>query len=487
MSSFAKRWRAPAWLQGRALMGGGREPASLRAQVLHGGAYLVLRQGASVCLRLVGVLILTRLIGPSDYGLYSAALGVSTFWSELARMGTDFYLIRRQEESPDRVYDQVFSFLLVSSCGLAALGVATLPLFGYWMGDSRFLPPLSALLVTLPLVVLRVPALSRLERALDYRAVAGLELSELVVFYAIAVVLAFMSLGVWALVISFVISQVWVLGNGCRLSRYRPRWHWSADLFRELSQYALSFSISGWIWQLRPVIKAVVVGRFLGPEGIGYLTLAESMVDGLSFVKAAAWRLSIAALAKIQDSLPSLRRALEEAMALQVLAVGPFLAGFAVVSPWVVPLLFGERWRLTLVIYPFVAFGVLVNTVFNMHSSVLYVLKRNQDVGAKNAAHVVLLAAAAAWLVPVLGLVGWGVAEIVAMLGYVVIHLYVRRLFAIDYRRALLWLVAFSPPLFASAAPGLLGLALWIPAVVVPFTPPARRQLGEYWAQLRGS
>src|SRR5690606_11130688 len=129
------------------------------------------------------------------------------------------------------------------------------------------------------------------------------------------------------------------------------------------------------LWQLRTLINPMVVGRFLGPEGVGYVALAIRFSEVLSFFRNVSWRLSIAALAKVQSDFPRLRTALEEAMALQVLAVGPLLGAFSLLATPLIPLLFGQQWEPALQVFPLIALGVLVNVVFNMQSSVLYVLR----------------------------------------------------------------------------------------------------------------
>ena len=174
-------------------------------------------------------------------------------------------------------------------------------------------------------------------------------------------------------------------------------------------------------------------------------------------------------------------------MGLQLLALGPLLAGFALLGPWLLPPLFGDRWEPVLSIYPFIALSYLVNAAFNMHSSVLYVLQRNRAVTVFHAVHIVLFAGAALVLVDKLGLLGYGVAEVVALASYAVIHLYVSRLFAFGYKRARPWLLAFAPPLFVSLAGAPWGLGLWAFTLGAGLSKPARVQLGEYWSYLRRS
>ena len=51
-------------------------------------------------IRLLGVLVLTRLLGP-QYGLYAGAAAIAAVLGTLAQMGCEVHLIRREEE-PDK-------------------------------------------------------------------------------------------------------------------------------------------------------------------------------------------------------------------------------------------------------------------------------------------------------------------------------------------------------------------------------------------------
>ena len=458
---------------------------TLRERVLRGGFYLILRLMVGMVISIGGVLLLTRFLGPANYGLYAGALAVVMFLSSLAKFDVNVYLVRREGTPEEEVYHQAFSFLLLSGLGVAALGLLATPLLELWLGDPAFLPPLQVMLLSMPITALYAPAQARLEQALDFRKIAFIELVGQALLYALALPLAYRGFGVWAPVSGYLLWQTWTLVSGYVLARYRPRWYWRRALLREMLGYSSGYAASTRILSLRRLVNPLIVGRFLGAEAVGYVALAIRLVEVMSFVKDASWRLSIVALAKVQRDLTSLRRALEEAMGLQGLAMGPVLAGFALVAPWIVPRVFGDQWDPVLSVYPFIALGYLVNTVFSMHSSVLYVLRRNGAVMAFNAAYVALFVAAALVLVPRFELRGYGLAEVVALLSYVVIHLFVARTFDFSYARAWPWLLAFAPPLFVPLVGLPWGLLLWSGLLAAALSGGARSQVREYWSLVR--
>jgi O-antigen/teichoic acid export membrane protein len=86
---------------------------SLRTKVLHGGAYLFVRQALSIVIGSLGIILLTRTIGPGAYGLYGGALGIYTYLLNLSQLGIPVYLIRREGELQTQDYHQAFSLLLL--------------------------------------------------------------------------------------------------------------------------------------------------------------------------------------------------------------------------------------------------------------------------------------------------------------------------------------------------------------------------------------
>jgi len=140
-------------------------------------------------------------------------------------------------------------------------------------------------------------------------------------------------------------------------------------------------------------------------------------------------------------------------MRLQTLAVGLPLAGFAIVAPYVMPRVFGARWDPALRVYPFIALSYLANSVFNLHSSVLYLLRRNWRVTAFHALHVLLFAGTAALLVPRMNILGYGWAEAVALASYALVHYFVQReIGSPAYAIALIWCGAAACAFVFSAA-----------------------------------
>jgi PST family polysaccharide transporter len=251
--------------------------------------------------------------------------------------------------------------------------------------------------------------------------------------------------------------------------------------------YGLGYSVSEWAWQLRVLVNPLVVGRYAGAEAVGYVALALRLVEQLSHVVlAASWRLSVAVFARLQGDRARLIRAVTEGMSLQVMAVGPLLAGFGLVAPWIIPLLFGSQWLPVLEVYPFIAISYLSMVVFILPSSTLHVLQRNWEVAVFNLVHVGFFAGAALLLVPQLGFGGYGWAEVAALPSYILLAVWSRiRIGRLSYTRAGIWFTAWAIPLFNWQ----IGPWAWISVVIPMMLAATRRELLQaaamVWRRMR--
>jgi PST family polysaccharide transporter len=397
-------------------------PGSLRRQVLRGGIYLGTRQAVGLAVSVFGAFLLMRTLGPGEYGLYAAALGFFTTLQLVSQLGIGVYLIRQETEPSREMLDRAATLLVLLGSAALLLGVLSLPALTRWSRLEGVALPTLALYAALPLAAVAVVPMALLDRRLDYRSVAWTELSGQLAYYAVGIGVALYRPTAWAPVIGWWAQQALVLAGASYASGYFPRPAWDGSAAREMLRYGVGYTTSIWLYQLRRALNPLIVGRYLGAEAVGVVSLTLQLVAQLSFVAVSAWRLSTAALARVQSDPARLLRAIEEGMRLQVPAVAPFLLLFAWLGPWLVPTLLGPGWRQVPEIFPYVASAFLFGAVFTMQTSALFVIRKNALVATTHLIQMLLLAGVAFVLVPLGGLAGWGLGELATLAGLVWLH-----------------------------------------------------------------
>jgi O-antigen/teichoic acid export membrane protein len=426
----------------------------------------------------VSLLLITRIIGPAGYGAYVAAMGVYSYALFLAQTGVATYLNRQAERDAEADFNTASTLLLGTSLIVVLVIESAMSLIAGWVGIAGFGPLFEVVILVLPVQCLGIPAISRLEKALDYRRVALGEISCQVAGYALMIPMTLAGYGPWGLAVSWIVQQVLGFGLWYILARRLPRFGWNREIAWKIVRYSVSYCAASGIWQLRGLVNPMIVGHSLGSEIVGQIGLTIAILEKLAFAKGIAWRLSIPALARVQDSPVKLCKAITQGMELQVLAIAPFILGFAWFGWLIIPVLFKDRWNPVMDVFPFIALSYLTNAQFSIHSSVLYVLHKNWDVFRFHVLHVMIFAVTAYLASPYLGILGYGVAELAAIASYGLLHVYVvQNIGSPDYRVSAVWWMAAVLGLFWHE------LGWWI--IPLPFLvllwPPSVRRLRYYF------
>ena len=96
---------------------------AIQSRAMRGASFLFGREAIGAVVRLIGVIITVREIGPSDYGIFTAAGAFVAVVVTICQMGTEIYLIRVKEEPSTRLNNEVFSLLLCTSLAATAIAI----------------------------------------------------------------------------------------------------------------------------------------------------------------------------------------------------------------------------------------------------------------------------------------------------------------------------------------------------------------------------
>lgn len=158
-------------------------------------------------LQFLMTVLLTHFVTPSEFGLIAFSMPFITFISLLTDLGLSSALVQRDALS---VEDAGAAMTLMIGIGLlcaVVLAAASGPLAGaVRMTD---LPPvLAALSASVVLSIAAMAPRAILERALRYQTIACVEAGAAIVSAAACVVAAAAGLGIWALIVNYVLVQM---------------------------------------------------------------------------------------------------------------------------------------------------------------------------------------------------------------------------------------------------------------------------------------
>lgn len=369
------------------------------------GALLVAGRGAALqVLSFGGNLVLARLLLPRDFGLIAIGTAVITFGSLMATTGVGAALIRRPEPPQKEDFRAVVGFQLLLTAAVSAVVWASAAPFGQ-------AGALAAVMSTsLPLLALRTPGAVALERALLFRKLVAVEVTENVLYYAWAVTTVALGWGVWGLataVVARTIGGTVVMLLVAPWGFVWPGWSWAR--LRPILGFGALLQGTGAMNFLRDQLFNVAIAAVAGVSTLGLWTLVIRIMYIPGVLFEALWRVSFPAMSRLIAAGEDPRPIIERATGLVAVAAGALLTGVVGAGPGLLPALFGDQWAASAQALPAVALGLMIVGPISVAAAGYLAATGDAATGLRGAVlHTLALFAVALPLVPFFGL--WGLA-----------------------------------------------------------------------------
>jgi PST family polysaccharide transporter len=365
-------------------------------------------QGGRSGLRLLGLVVLSRLLEPSDFGLLALATAVTSFAEVLRDMGTSRLLIQREHLEDDTICT-VFWFNVVSGVVLAAALLGLAPALAGFFVQSELTPIFWLLSLIFPGAALASTHQALLERGSRFRTLAGIEISSTLAGLIAAVTAALLGAGVYSLVIQVLLTTLVSAVLFWGYSGWLPRAVWSRRRLEEVWGFSGHLFGHNILNFLSRNADDLIVGRFLGTSKLGVYSLAyRVMMFPLQSLTAVANRALLPILSRRQSEPGAVADLYRRTLAMIALVSAPMTAGLWLVREPFVLTVFGEQWIQAAEVLAWLAPVGFVQTLVSTTGTVVLASGRTDQLMRLGAMSAVLVIAS-------FGIgVRWGLAGVAA-------------------------------------------------------------------------
>lgn len=469
---------------------------TLRGVLIAGGFIafidvLVLTQG----------LIVTRLLGPREIGLYGIASTFVLSAVALKRVGIDEAFVAQEEPDQEREFQIAFTLdlALAAICALAICAAA--PLVAVVWGNGR-LSGLTIALAYLPLALALQAPMWVFFRRMEFTRQRSLQAVQPAVAIAVTIPLAVLGVGVWSIVIGQAAGYAVAVVAGVRISPYRLRLRFDRHTARRYLHFSAPIFVTAVAALLIAQGQTLTFKLHGGLAAAGFITLAMLLtryVDRADQIVTAAIYPAICAIKGHTVRLEELFVKSNRATLLWVL---PFSGALVLFAPDVQRLLLGPRWHPAVVLVQ----GLAVATALAQLSFNWFAFYRargdNRPAAVESSVGAVMFVVLAIPGLLLAGAAGFVAGRILGVLVVVAVRrYYVKRLlpgvrYATIVRPALTALLAAAGSVvlvrLASWGDGrpvvqtALEFALFVAVYAIAITRSERRLMGELLGGLRG-
>jgi O-antigen/teichoic acid export membrane protein len=319
-------------------------PSELRSRTIRGvavnAAFLILVEAAV----LAQALIVARILGPEELGLYGIVSITVITLIALKRVGIDEAYVQQDEPDQEREFQLAFSLELVLAGVFALLILAAAPILVVAYDESRLLP-LTIALAYLPIAFALQAPLWIFFRRMDFVRQRSLQAVVPIVTFVVTVPLAVAGAGVWSLVIGAFAGNVASIALAVRLSPYRlaPRFDRAATRRYFAFSWPVFVVTAGGLIMAQGQILAFKLDR--GLAAAGYVALAVGLTryaDRADQIVSPTIYPAICAVRDRTATLVELFTTSVRATAIWSLGFGALIVLFA---PDLVEFLLGDQWE----------------------------------------------------------------------------------------------------------------------------------------------
>src|SRR6185437_1534498 len=317
-----------------------------------GAALLTVRAAAAQAVAFAGTLVLAHQLTPSEFGIVALGATIVTTGNFLADGGLSAALLR-QASAPTAL--ELRTLLAVQLTVASAMAIVIV-LIGIQAGEAGDVTALMA--ASLPLLALRAPHAIALERALEYRPIASIELTESLSYYCWAIATVFLGWGVWGLASATVVRAV---AGSVLMTMASPLGFVTPQYERRSLRSMLAFGLGFQAVGIAAVATAqgvnLVVAAAGGVQLLGYWSLANRLLQVPFWLFQALWRVSYPMMARLRALGENTRPTIERFAGITTIAI---LAPLAASAHDLVPALFGDRWAPAASPMPWAAAGLAI-------------------------------------------------------------------------------------------------------------------------------
>lgn len=254
------------------------DQSSLKRRAIKGSVWTIIGHGSSQILRLVGNLILTRLLFPEAFGLMALVQTFMTGLEMFSDVGIYPSIIQNKRGDDPAFLNtawtiQVFrGFMLwIGACLIA------------WPAAQFFREPmlvqlLPAVGITSFIAGLNSTKMPTANRKLQLGRLTALELGSYVLGLVVMIILAKVYQSVWALVVGGIVGGLTkMILSHIVLEGEQNRFHWDRESFRELNRFGRWIFISTVMGFLASQGDRLVLARLLDVRFLGIYTVALTL------------------------------------------------------------------------------------------------------------------------------------------------------------------------------------------------------------------
>lgn len=323
----------------------------------------------------VGI-VMARLLTPSDYGITALPAVFMAIAAVFQDSGMAGALIRKP-----RIEEKDYSTLFIYSIGMGIFMYTLLFIFSPWIADYFNTPVLIPLIRVTALTFLWGPVSTVqyviLKRRLDFKTPTKISVATKIFSAIVGITMAYMGYGLWALVISGVLSSFLGLVIVAWTVKWYPKTGWSKESFSYLWNYGNKMLASSLIDTAYNNITPIFVAKHYSPADLGVYNRARNYaIMPSQNITGVIQNVTFPVLSKMLDDSEALARNYRRMIRTTAFIVFPMMFMLSALAHPLIITMITAKWESCILLLQLLCFSLMWYPIHAMNLNLLQVKGR---------------------------------------------------------------------------------------------------------------
>lgn len=336
-----------------------------------------LNQSANQVITFIVGIIMARILSPEDYGITALPAVFLAVAGIFMNAGFGQALVRKPEVT-EKDLSTAFYYSIAMGVVMYVILFFSAPLIADFYSTPVLTPLIRITSLTFLWGPLNTPQSVILQRKLDFKTPARISVATNILGAIVGIIAAYNGLGLWALVITGVVSSILNLLQTWWAVKWVPTTRWCKDSFSYLWGYGNKMIGANLLDTLYNNVAPIFIGKAYSPTTLGvynradgYAKLPASQLNGLLI------GVSFPVLSKIQYDNDALRHHYRKMIRTSAFVSFPIFFLLAILAKPLVILLITEKWEACILLLQILCFERMTWPIQSLNKSLLQVKGRS--------------------------------------------------------------------------------------------------------------
>lgn len=301
----------------------------------------------SIALQLITTIVISRLITPSEFGIFSLALSVAMLVQVFRDLGVGQYLVQEKELTTDRMRAALM-ILIISSAFLTITIISCRHILARFYSNELIANLLLIIAFNFPAMPFGALTIAKFKRDMQFTKIALIGIISASASSLVTLILAFNNFSFYSLAWG-ALAGSWASVAACIFLRpqelpYLP----GIREIKHVFDYSLLATFNGFIETLEDRLSALLLGKFSDLNNIGLFERGTTVAQIFQrVIMQSVWTVAMPAFAKMarDQNSEEVKLSYSKALGMVCLVGFVFYLWLAIYADTVVSILLGKNWE----------------------------------------------------------------------------------------------------------------------------------------------